>query len=147
MKAEKTRGDHRIFKPVFIERSCPDLRHGGGSKKRRFQSVSADCGKWIFRYIVWPVGPMSRKIQVKADYYKRFVDQATSFDYLEYGADDTYDISYLVVRIKISDNTYECLIINLPRKEFDMQQLKLLYFARWSIESSFRKLKYTIGLK
>ena len=55
MKAEKTRGDHRIFKPVFIERSCPDLRHGGGSKKRRFQSVSADCGKWIFRYIVWPV--------------------------------------------------------------------------------------------
>ena len=84
---------------------------------------------------------------MKADYYKRFVDQATSFDYLEYGADDTYDISFLVVRIKISDNTYECLIINLPRKEFDMQQLKLLYFARWSIESSLRKLKYTIGLK
>ena len=31
----------------------------------------------------------SRKIQVKTDYYKRFVDHATSFDYLEYGADDT----------------------------------------------------------
>lgn len=44
----------------------------------------------------------SRKIQVKTDYYKRFVDHATSFDYLEYGADDTYDISFRVVRIKIS---------------------------------------------
>ena len=88
----------------------------------------------------------SRKIQVKTDYYKRFVDHATSFDYLEYGADDTYDISFRVVRIKISDDTYECLVTNLPRKEFNMQQLKLLYFARWSIESSFRKLKYTIGL-
>ena len=88
----------------------------------------------------------SRKIQVKTDYYKRFVDHATSFDYLEYGADDTYDISFRVVRIKISDDTYECLVTNLPCKEFDMQQLKLLYFARWSIESSFRKLKYTIGL-
>jgi len=27
-----------------------------------------------------------------------------------------------------------------------MKKLKLLYFARWGIESSFRKLKYTIGM-
>ena len=55
MEVEKTRGDHRIFKSVFIECSCPDLCHGRRSQKCRFQSVSADCGKWIFRYIVWPV--------------------------------------------------------------------------------------------
>ena len=26
-----------------------------------------------------------------------------------------------------------------------MEQIKLIYFSRWSIEDSFRKLKYTIG--
>lgn len=88
----------------------------------------------------------SRNIQVKPDHYKRFVDQAASFDYLKYGCNATYDISFRVVRFKLSDDTYECLVTNLPRKEFDIQKLKLLYFARWSIESSFRKLKYTIGL-
>ena len=88
----------------------------------------------------------SKKIQVNADRYKRFIDEATAFDYLEYGSDDTYDISFRVVRFKLSDDTYECLVTNLPREEFDIQKLKLLYFSRWSIESSFRKLKYTIGL-
>lgn len=88
----------------------------------------------------------SRKIHVGAERYKRFVDKATAFDYIEYGSDGTYDISFRVVRFKLSDNTYECLVTNLPREEFSMQELKLLYFARWGIESSFRKLKYTIGL-
>ena len=88
----------------------------------------------------------SRKIQVNADHYKRFVDQAASFDYLDYGSDGTYDISFRVVRFKLSDDTCECLVTNLPREEFDIQKLKFLYFTRWSIESSFRKLKYTIGL-
>lgn len=88
----------------------------------------------------------SRNIHIDADRYKRFVDKATTFDYIEYGSDDTYDLSFRVVRFKLSDNTYECLVTNLPREEFDIQKLKLLYFARWSVESSFRKLKYTIGL-
>ena len=35
---------------------------------------------------------------------------------------------------------------NLPRDEFPVERIKTLYNARWSIESSFRKLKYTIGL-
>lgn len=88
----------------------------------------------------------SKKILVKPNHYRRFVDKATTFDYIEYGSDDTYDITFRVVRLKLSDNTYECLVTNLPRDEFDIQKLKLLYFSRWGIESSFRKLKYTIGL-
>ncbi|SHK93621.1 hypothetical protein SAMN02745243_04029 [Hespellia stercorisuis DSM 15480] len=76
------------------------------------------------------VRSLSRKIQVNADCYKRFVDQAASFDYLEYGSAGTYDISFRVVRFKLSDDTYECLVTNLPREEFDIQKLKLLYFAR-----------------
>ncbi|MDD3795202.1 MAG: transposase [Lachnospiraceae bacterium] len=75
----------------------------------------------------------SRKIHVEADHYRRFVDKAASFDYLEYGSENTYDISFRIVRFNLSETTYECLITNLPREEFDIQKLKLLYFSRWGI--------------
>lgn len=35
---------------------------------------------------------------------------------------------------------------NLPRDEFPPERIKKLYFSRWGIETSFRKLKYTVGL-
>ena len=78
--------------------------------------------------------------------YRRFIDAATSFDYIEYGSDDTFPISFRIVRIKLSDGSYESLVTNLPSDEFPPKRLKRLYYARWGIESSFRKLKYTIGL-
>lgn len=78
--------------------------------------------------------------------YKRFVDAATSFDFIEYGSKNTYQLTFRVIRFKLSDGKYECLVTNLPSDEFDSERLKELYNSRWGIESSFRKLKYTIGL-
>ena len=59
---------------------------------------------------------------------------------------DFYDLSFQVVRFPISEYTYECIATNLPEDEFIPKKIKLMYLARWAIESSFRKLKYTIGL-
>lgn len=87
----------------------------------------------------------SKKIEVM-DGYRRFVDKATSFDFIEYGSLNTYELSFRVVRFPISDSTYECIVTNLPADEFPPERIQELYFARWGIESSFRKLKYTIGL-
>ena len=78
--------------------------------------------------------------------YKRFVDSAASFDYITYGSLDIYEMSFRIVRFPISETTYECIVTNLPANEFPAERIKTLYFARWGIESSFRKLKYTIGL-
>jgi len=78
--------------------------------------------------------------------YKRFVDQAASFDFITYGSMDTYELSFRVVRFPLSDSSYECIVTNLPEDEFPMERIKQTYFSRWGIESSFRKLKYTIGL-
>lgn len=75
-----------------------------------------------------------------------FVDAAASFDYVAYGSLDTYDLSFRIVRLPISDDSYECIVTNLPSDEFPSEQIKLLYYARWAIEGSFRKLKYTVGL-
>lgn len=88
----------------------------------------------------------SRKIQVEPDHYQRFVDAATSFDYIEYGSLDTYNLTFRVVRFQLSENSYECIVTNLPSDEFPPGRLKETYHRRWGIESSFRKLKYTIGL-
>ena len=78
--------------------------------------------------------------------YKRFVDKATSFDFIEYGSTGTYKLSFRIVRFELSDNSYECIVTNLPADEFPPERIKEAYFSRWDIETSFRKLKYTISL-
>ena len=87
-----------------------------------------------------------KNIVIKDGFYKRYVDANTTFDYLTYGSSDTYDLSFRIVRFPISKNTYECIVTNLPKDKFPMAQIKLIYFSRWQVEGSFRKLKYTIGL-
>ena len=87
-----------------------------------------------------------KKIEIKDGFYRRYVDANTSFDYIEHGFLDTYNLSFRIVRFPISEDTYECIVTNLPENEFPMEQIKLVYFSRWGIEGAFRKLKYTIGL-
>lgn len=88
----------------------------------------------------------SKKIAIKEGYNRRFVEKKLSFDYVDYGSLESYDLSFRIVRFPLSDTSYECIVTNLPADEFPMEKIKELYFARWGIESSFRKLKYTIGL-
>ena len=88
----------------------------------------------------------SKKVSADTNSYIRFIDQASTFDYIEYGSFDKYELSFRIVRFPISDSTYECIVTNLPCDEFPPNRIKNLYYSRWGIESSFRKLKYTIGL-
>ena len=87
-----------------------------------------------------------KSIKTEEGSYRRFVDKATSFDYIVYGSSDIYRLSFRVVRFRISENSHECIVTNLPSENFPPEKIKEVYNARWGIESSFRKLKYTIGL-
>lgn len=87
----------------------------------------------------------SKKLQ-PAEGYKRFIDKASAFDYVEYGSKDTFELSFRVIRFPLSDSSYECIVTNLPADEFPPERVKAYYFSRWGIESSFWKLKYTVGL-
>ncbi len=60
--------------------------------------------------------------------------------------DEYYELSFRAVCFKITEDTYEYLITNLDESEFSNQDLKTLYHMRWSEETSFKQLKYTIGL-
>lgn len=84
--------------------------------------------------------------EVKADKKRyKFVSATQNFDYLSKES-PFYDIKFRVARFPISEDTYECIITNLPEDEFDISEIKKLYQMRWGIETSFRELKYAIGL-
>lgn len=51
-----------------------------------------------------------------------------------------------VVRFPISQDSYECIITNLPQEKFSSGEIKQLYAKRWGIETPFRELKYALGL-
>ncbi len=67
-------------------------------------------------------------------------------DYIDLHENRYYDITLRIVRFKLTDGTYECLITNLPQEEYPVETLKELYAKRWGIETSFRELKYAVGL-
>ena len=87
----------------------------------------------------------SKSIQIQEG-YRRFIDEASAFDYIEYGSHKTYELSFRIVRFALEDGSFESLVTNLPEDEFPADRLKEIYYSRWGIETSFRKLKYTIGL-
>lgn len=57
-----------------------------------------------------------------------------------------YTLHFRVVRFLLDGGEYETLVTSLDSKEFSLQQLKELYHMRWDIETSFRDLKYSIGM-
>lgn len=69
------------------------------------------------------------------------------FDYID--IDDKTSVYNMNIRctcIKLSEDSYEYLISNLPLEQFSSVDLKELYWKRWSIETSFRSLKYALSL-
>lgn len=76
----------------------------------------------------------------------KHVSSSQHFDYIPKGSSNEYDLEFRVVRFLIGDNTYETVITNLDKEEFTPSMLKELYHLRWGIESSFRELKYAVGL-
>lgn len=54
--------------------------------------------------------------------------------------------SYRVVRFEIAPGEYETIVTSLDRETFSPDKIKELYHLRWGIETSFRELKYAIGV-
>lgn len=81
----------------------------------------------------------------------KFIPHGSKFDFLppklsKFKDVEPYELHFRIVRFKITDNTFETVVTNLSEKDFLPQELKKLYAMRWGIETSFRDLKYTVGL-
>jgi len=87
----------------------------------------------------------TNEIKAHPEQYK-FMYTNQKFDYLPVGEKGTYPIHFRVLRFPISDNDFEIIITNLSAEEFPVEKIKEIYHMRWGIETSFRELKYAIGL-
>lgn len=86
----------------------------------------------------------TKEVREHKEKYK-FMSTTSKFDHFEYD-NPYYPVDMRIVRIKIGENKYECIITNLNRDEFSTEDIKRLYEMRWGIETSFRELKYAVGL-
>ena len=86
----------------------------------------------------------TRGIAVPKSYYR--IPPTMTFDFLESNSPDFYEISFRVVRLQTDSGNTETLITNLDPDRFPLAALKALYARRWGIETSFRSLKYAVGL-
>lgn len=102
---------------------------------------SAEFDFWIKRIIT---RKNTNAIKENPDVYKH-ISSKSPFDFLD---SDTifFPMSFRIVRFKIADDACETVITNLNNSEFSSLKLKELYKMRWGIETSFRELKYSIGL-
>lgn len=82
----------------------------------------------------------------------RYIVSKSIFDYLPAKAGKKrttifYNLRFRIVRFKVTDNLYETVITNLSKNKYPPEKLKELYASRWGIETSFRDLKYTVGMR
>lgn len=81
----------------------------------------------------------------------RFVPGTVTFDYLPVKNRKSdpakyYELNFRIVRFPITEDSYETVLTNLDVSKYPPEQIKQLYASRWGIETSFRDLKYTIGM-
>ena len=70
---------------------------------------------------------------------------SSPFDYIDF-ENEYYEMNLRVLRFKITEDTYECLVTNLSEDEMSAKEFKDIYHLRWNEEGAFRDLKYTIGM-
>ncbi len=91
---------------------------------------------------------MTRSLtKVKKDPLRyKFLPDNQIFDYVPLRSKETYPFMFRIVRFPITETTYEVIMTSLDRDQFSMERIKEIYSLRWGIETSFRELKYAVGL-
>jgi hypothetical protein len=87
----------------------------------------------------------TKEVKAHPEIY-RFVPSTSTFDFLDLQENLFYPISFRVVRFVLPSGAYETVITNLSIADFPPEELRSIYNMRWGIETSFRALKYTVGL-
>ena len=127
------------------------IKDGNYGIKNGFDLPNEDCfDQSIVLNLTRKQTKEAKEILKDRNHY-RCISHTSPFDYLpQYSrkADPLvfYTLRFRMVRFKISEDTYETVVTNLPSDKYPPEELKKLYASRWGIETSFRDLKYTIGL-
>lgn len=80
----------------------------------------------------------------------RYLTRDSVFDFLSTRSKENenqfFPLPLRIVRFKISDDKYETIYTNLDPVAFPASVIKQLYSLRWGVETSFRRLKHTLGI-
>lgn len=116
---------------------------GSGSMTGSFKLPARDEFDHAMRLVL--TRKQTNEVKGNPEKYK-ILPKASPFDYLDLHDRMFYELAFRVVRFAITEDSYECIITNLPAEEFSAEEIKKIYAMRWGIETSFRELKYAIGL-
>ena len=135
---------HVLEKGLFFLIRAKDIASSGIAYSFRSQFPD-DQSSFDKTVTVTLTKKQTNAIKAEPDKY-RFIPNTSTFDFVDLYHHWFYEMKLRIVRFPIADNSYECIITNLPSEEFSPEDIKELYHIRWGIETSFRELKYSIGL-
>lgn len=130
---------HVIEKGAFFLFRCKDINSNGivaFSKDKLPNKDEFDTNISLILTRKW-----TKEILNNRDKYRHFRNNDT-FDYLDLTEHIFYHMNLRVLRFKISEEDYECILTNLSQNEFSANEIKKLYAMRWGIETSFREEQY-----
>ena len=125
------------------------IRDGKQSMRSSFNLPNTECFDQTFSLT------LSRKhtnqlkklyLNCPKDYH--FIPHNSTFDFIPETSQKQdpvvlYELPFRMVRLEVEEGKYETLVTNT---DYSIQELKNLYASRWGIETSFRDLKYSVGL-
>ena len=125
------------------------IRDGNHSMKSGFNLPDTPCfdEKFDLNICRKQTNEMKQQYQNFPNHY-RCLPNHTSFDFLPSSSRKSdpvqfYELHFRMVRLEIKPGFFETLVTNT---DYSPEKLKELYAYRWGIETSFRDLKYSIGL-
>ena len=122
-----------------------DITSKGGMVLSMLRSLPTDQDSFDTTLTITLTKKQTKAVKAISGQY-RFLPKDTVFDFLDLYFHQFYEMTMRVVRFPVSNNMFECIITNLPAEDFTTEEIKKLYQMRWGIETSFRELKYSIGL-
>ena len=127
------------------------VRDGNNGIKQGLDLPESDCFDVNISLKLTRKKTNAVKELLKDKNHYRMVSSTQPFDFLPLKnkkAEPTrfYELNFRIVRFPISEDIYETVVTNLDEDRYPAIEIKKLYASRWGLETSFRDLKYTVGL-
>lgn len=124
------------------------VRDGRSSMKESFDLPQTECFDQEFHLALTRRQTKETKNLFQNRNHFKFIPNNQRFDFLSKQWDRTsppewFHLHFRMVRLEIVEGKYETLVTNT---DYPLEKLKNLYASRWGIETSFRDLKYSMGL-
>ena len=110
------------------------------------ENICTGCRNWledpcVDAEVPVHIGRSRTKKNLQLDNY-HYISSRGHYDFLEAGSHDVDEFKLRIVKFPITDDSYECIVTNLPAYGFSLSAIKDLYNLRWNHETAYRHLKY-----